>query len=179
MMKKLRLVLGASAALLLLSGCGTDAAAPDSSTQSTNEAALPTSESAAPQVAEASEPEARDYGHVTVDGVTHVLGSVRACDPLNEGLVERELELQGLGTSNGSRIQLDVYVQKIAGQQINDVAWSGPEGVFGNPRHLKISVDETESRISGSAALHDAQTQEQLIDIEFNMPIPSETVACR
>lgn len=47
---------------------------------------------------------------------------MRRCEPLNDGTIERELELQGLGEHDGQRIQIDVYKQMIAGQAAHEVS---------------------------------------------------------
>ena len=180
-MKRMNLMFGAIAALVLVAGCGADPVAGGPSSESVNEAASSEREQTATETPDGSEPAAQEQaqGQVTVDGVSYSLDSVHACDPLNDGLVERELELQGTGTHEGDRLQVDVYVQTVGGQPMNDVAWAGPEGIFGDPRDLDLSVDDAAARVSGTATLHDAMTQVETINIEFDVRIPSDTVACR
>ncbi len=43
-------------------------------------------------------------------------------------MLDRDLEVQGFGVHGGERVQIDVYVQKVAGQQLDEVSWAGPEG---------------------------------------------------
>lgn len=179
MMKRMNLALGAIAALVLVTGCGADPVTDDTAIEPSNEAASSEHEHVAAESPDESESATQTQGRVTVDGVAYDLDSVHACDPLNDGLVERELELQGTGTHDGDRFQVDVYVQTVGGQPMNDVAWSGPEGIFGDPRELHLTVDDAASHVSGTATLHDAMTQEETISIEFDVQIPSDTVACR
>lgn len=62
-------------------------------------------------------------GTVTVDGTDYAISEVRRCEPLDDGTVERELELQGIGEApGGERVQMDVYVQTIGGAPFDDVA---------------------------------------------------------
>jgi hypothetical protein len=117
-------------------------------------------------------------GTVTVAGTEYAISEVRRCEPLDEGGIERELELQGFGQSpDGERVQIDVYQQSIGGAPFDDVSWAGPEGVFGGPDDADLTVDGDE--VSGSATLVDAMTQEESVAVSFTLPIPSDELACR
>ncbi|MGY6498115.1 MAG: hypothetical protein ACXIUP_07790, partial [Microcella sp.] len=89
-----------------------------------------------------------------------------------------ELELQGIGVSDeGERVQIDVYVETIAGQPFDDVSWAGPEGIWGGPDDAQITLGA--DRVSGSATLVDALTQEGALAIEFDLEVPDELIECR
>lgn len=118
-------------------------------------------------------------GSVTVDGQTYEVTELRNCEPLDDGTIERSLELQGIGTLDGERFQIDVYQEAIAGVPFDDVSWSGPEGVFGGPEDAQIALDEEGERVSGTATLLDAMTQTDTLDIEFDLEVPAETIPCR
>jgi len=118
-------------------------------------------------------------GTVTVDGVAYEITTLRNCDPLDEGPIERELELQGLGDAEGERVQIDVYVQRIGGNPFDDVSWSGPEGVFGNPADARVEISADGTSVTGSATLDDAMTQTETIDVEFDLAVPADTISCR
>lgn len=118
-------------------------------------------------------------GQVMVDGISYDITQLRNCDPLSTGPVERELELQGLGEHEGQRLQIDVYVQTLAGSPFNDVSWAGPEGVFGGADGAEAVVSDNGTRVSGQAELVDALNQTDSVAVVFDLPIPTETVACR
>lgn len=118
-------------------------------------------------------------GVVTVDGITYEITEVRACEPLDDGTVERELELQGLGDFEGDRLQIDVYVQTVAGMPFDDVSWAGPEGIFGGPDDADVTVADGGASVSGTATLHDAATHTETVQVEFDLEVPDEEVACR
>jgi len=118
-------------------------------------------------------------GVVTVDGIRYEITEVRACEPLDDGTVERELELQGLGDFEGDRLQLDVYVQTVAGMPFDDVSWHGPEGIFGGPDDADVIVADGGASVSGTATLHDAATQTETVQVEFDLEVPDEELACR
>lgn len=116
-------------------------------------------------------------GTVQVDGVDYVLTEFRRCEPLQDGTIDRELELQGIGEADGDRIQIDVYVETIGNLPFNDVSWAGPEGVFGGPEDAEIEI--VDDQVSGSATLLDAMSQTETLDIRFDLPIPADEIACR
>ncbi|WP_159621342.1 hypothetical protein [Ruania rhizosphaerae] len=118
-------------------------------------------------------------GLVTVDDVQYEITELRNCEPLQQEMVERELELQGLGEHDGERIQIDVYIQELAGAPYNDVAWSGPEGVFGTQESADVTLDAGGTSVRGVATLQDALTQTETVTIDFDLPVPAETIACR
>ena len=116
-------------------------------------------------------------GTVVVDGVEYDITEVRNCEPLSDGTVERELELQGFGThDDGERVQIDVYIQTLAGVPYDDVSWNGPEGVFGGPDDADIALINDGAIVTGSATLVDAMNQTETIGIGFTLEV---TVACR
>ncbi|UFU03750.1 hypothetical protein LQF12_03835 [Ruania suaedae] len=116
-------------------------------------------------------------GTVSVDGVEYEITELRNCEPLQDGAVDRELELQGFGEHEGERTQVDVYVQELAGTPYDDVSWSGPEGVYGGPQDAVVELDATSVR--GTATLMDSLTQTETVSIEFELEVPAETIACR
>ncbi|QOR71582.1 hypothetical protein IM660_04635 [Ruania alkalisoli] len=119
-------------------------------------------------------------GLVTVDDVQYEITELRNCEPLQQEMVERQLELQGLGEHDGERIQIDVYIEEIAGAPYNDVAWSGPEGVFGAPESVdEVTLDAGGTSVRGVATLQDALTQSETVTVDFDLPVPAETIACR
>ena len=179
MIKRMNLIVGAVAALALMTGCGAETVEHDISSEPADAAASSEQEDAATETREESLPATQTQGTVTVDGTSYGPLEMRACDPLNDGVVERELELQGTGSHEGTSTQVDVYVQTVGGQPMNDVSWAGPEGVFGSPLDLDLTVDDAAARVYGTAILQDAMTFEDTISIEFDVEIPADTIACR
>jgi len=186
-MKRITTLLSVATAMVLITGCGaeaTDGHVPDDQTGVTEPV---DQESIQPEVTskQTDESSAEDespthlQGAVVIDGVSYDINSVRACDPYNEGPIERELELQGTGEYEGTRTQIDVYVQTIGGAPMDEVSWAGPEGIYGGPENADVTVDGAGSRVFGEATLRDAMTQEETVHIEFELQIPAETVACR
>lgn len=135
--------------------------------------------------AEADGPEANDdegaaagpSGTVTVDGASYTVDELRRCEPLDDATIERELELQAIGDHEGERVQIDVYVQTLAGTPFDDVSWSGPEGVFGGPDDAAVEI--AGDQVSGTATLVDAMSQTETVSIEFVLPLPADEIACR
>jgi len=154
----------AVAAAALLSAC--EAGSPDEVDNETE------------TITESGEPNTGSIlGWVDVDGVEYEITELRNCEPLNDGTIERELELQGFGEVDGDRVQIDVYVGTIGGAPFDDVAWNGPEGVFGDPGQADVTLDA--NRVAGSATLVDSLTQTETVAIEFDLEVPTELVACR
>ena len=118
-------------------------------------------------------------GTVTVDGTRYEITELRNCDPYEMDMIDVELELQGIGEHDGERVQIDVYVQTIAGTQADDVSWAGPEGVFGGPEDANVTLDADGTSVRGVATLLDALTQTETVDIEFDLDVPAGTIACR
>lgn len=116
-------------------------------------------------------------GTVEAGGVTYEITQVRRCDPLQTDMVDRELEVQGLGEQDGQRVQIDVYVQQIAGTQLDDVSWAGPEGIFGSPEDAQVVFDG--STVSGSATLRDAHEHVETLAVSFELEVPDEILQCR
>lgn len=174
-MKKFHIGLASLAATaLILTGCSSD---PDDSSQSEVNQKSPTSTEG--NTPESNEP-AESLGTVRVNqAVTYSITELRNCEPLNDGTIERELELQGFGQYEGERIQIDVYKQMVAGNAGNDVSWSGPEGVFGSSTVATITWGPDGASVLGSSELVDSMTQTERLMISFDLQVPTETVACR
>jgi len=193
MRKRLSALLGTSIALLLATGCGgaiaeadpPEDAAPRSSAAApeaeADDAPEPDRSDATPEPVEGSEQgaPATVRGVVRVDGVGYDITEVRRCEPLDDGTVDRELELQGLGEHEGGRVQIDVYVQTVAGVPSDDIAWSGPEGVFGNPEDTDVVLDADGAEVRGTTTLMDAMTHEETVAVDFELEVPAENVDCR
>ncbi|WP_110588301.1 hypothetical protein [Microbacterium suaedae] len=129
-------------------------------------------------------PEDADFGEVLGvvkinDFTTYAITELRNCEPLNDGTIERELELQGFGEHEGTPIQIDVYKQMVAGSAGNEVSWSGPEGVFGSSDIASITWAGEGDNVLGSSTLVDGATQSEKIMVGFDLQVPAETVACR
>lgn len=119
-------------------------------------------------------------GTVVVDGTAYELTEVIRCEPYSTDQFDIELELQGLGKlENDERIQLDVSTKSASGISMNDVAWSGPEGIFGGGDDTQFAESADGSTVSGSATLLDAQTLTDSITVEFELEVPTEEFACR
>lgn len=119
-------------------------------------------------------------GTATVGGTEYAIGDLRRCEPLEDDMIEVELELQGFGESaDGERVQIDVYVQTIGGTPLDDVSWAGPEGIFGNNSTDGADVTFTGDQVSGTATMVDALSQTEELDITFDLPVPAELIACR
>lgn len=116
-------------------------------------------------------------GTVEVAGTTYQITELRRCDPYEVEMFDVELELQGFGEHDGQRVQIDVYVQKIAGQQFDDVSWAGPEGVFGGPEDALVDYDG--DTVSGTATLLETMHQEAKLPVTFDLEVPSEILDCR
>ncbi|UFU07340.1 hypothetical protein [Ruania halotolerans] len=118
-------------------------------------------------------------GIVTVDDVQYEITELRNCEPLQQEMVERELELQGFGEHDGERVQIDVYIEELAGVPYNDVAWAGPEGVYGSPDGAEVTLDAGGASVRGVATLKDAMTQTETVRVDFDLDVPADTIACR
>src|SRR5690606_13738842 len=116
-------------------------------------------------------------GQVDVAGTTYDILEVRRCEPLQKEMLDRDLEVQGFGVHGGERVQIDVYVQEVAGQQLDEVSWAGPEGIFGGPEDAAVPFDG--SVVRGSATVRDSLTQEQTLPVTFELEVPDEIVRCR
>lgn len=185
MRARLRAVAVAAAVLMATAACaGTDSEPegppeeePVATAAGEDEATLPEPEAEPEDDADAQAATVR--GTVTVDGTRYEITELRNCDPYQDDMVDTELELQGLGEHDGERVQIDVYVQTIAGTPLDDVSWSGPEGVFGGPEDADVTLDAGGTSVSGAATLLDALTQTETVDIEFDLDVPAGTIACR
>ena len=167
---------------LMLGGCASASVEPsapgsDSNHSATSEDVSP--ESSATDSEPVTEPGAA-LGTVRINQLTtYAITELRNCEPLKNGTIERELELQGFGEHNGEPIQIDVYRQKVAGSAANSVSWSGPEGVFGSSDVARITWAPEDANVLGSSELIDSLTQTEKILIGFDLQVPAETVACR
>lgn len=111
-----------------------------------------------------------------MDGADYGIDEVRRCDPLEQAGLERELELQGRGSHAGEAVQIDVYVQSIAGTPMDDVSWAGPEGVLGSAQGA--AVEAADGRVTGTAVLTGALDQGESVSVEFGLPVPDELLDC-
>lgn len=180
-MKKFHIGLaGLATTALLLTGCSSD---PDAPSQSEVDQEPPAStEENAPE----SNVPAESLGAVRVnEAITYSITELRRCEPIDDEMVERELELQGLGEHNGERIQIDVYLETIAGSPHNHFSWAGPEGVFGSDPldgsdgDARVTWGPDNASVLGSATLFDSMTGEEQIMVDFDLEVPADTVACR
>lgn len=166
---------------LFLTGCSSDLDAPGSSENDQNESVI--TEDSPPENDDNSLENSETgevLGVVRInDFTTYSITELRNCEPLNDGIIERELELQGFGQHEGERIQIDVYKQMVAGSAGNEVSWSGPEGVFGSSDIAGITWAPDGASVLGSSELVDSMTQTERLMIDFDLQVPSETVACR
>jgi len=184
---RVRQLMLATALSALLAACGgADEAAPADDQDGTATPGAPAQAEDADSEAEAAETEssaesdapADIIGSVIVDGVEYGISQVSRCEPFEDQNIDRELELQGFGQApDGSRVQIDVYVQQIAGMPFDDVSWAGPEGVYGNPDDA--SVEASDSHVQGTATLNDARGDGTTIEVSFDLPVPAELFACR
>ena len=180
-MKKFPLGLAALVATtLFLTGCSSDS---DAANPSADDPEAPVSTEENPS--ERSEP-AEALGAVRVnETITYSITELRKCEPLVDDMIERELELQGVGEHDGGRIQIDVYLETIAGAPHDHFSWAGPEGVFGsdpldgNDGDARITWGPDNASVLGSATLFDSMTGEKQILVDFELKVPAETVACR
>lgn len=176
-------VLAALAAIALtVAGCASDDAAPPPADQRSPSTSTSNAEQETPESAEPAEA----LGAVRVnDAITYSITELRKCEPFEDDMIERELELQGLGTHDGERIQLDIYLETIGGAPHNHFSWAGPEGVFGSDpldgssSDARITWGPDNASVLGSATLFDSMTGEERIMVDFDVQVPSETVACR
>lgn len=169
-------------AALLLSGCSSDSPEPPLTDNTPDESVIKEDDSPEnPATDEETEPEpASVLGTVRInDFTTYAITELRNCEPLNDGTIERELELQGFGEHDGERIQIDVYKQMIAGSAGNDISWSGPEGVFGSSEIASITWGPGDTNVLGSSEMVDSMTQTERLLIGFDLQVPVDTVACR
>lgn len=175
-MKKFLIGLALAAMAILITGCSSDSGADTLGAPETNpDPPVGTAEGNADDVAPSDA-----LGAVRInDSRSYAITELRNCEPLSDGTVERELELQGFGQHEGVRIQIDVYKQTVAGVASNDVSWSGPEGVFGSSDGATITWGSDDSHVLGSSMLVDGLNQTEKIMIDFELQVPAETVACR
>ncbi len=178
-------IAAATTLLLVLTACGSDTDEPDGiAEQSAEETADDADPVAAEeQVAEEEttepDPASAEQGIVIVDGTEYSITELRNCEPLDDGVFERELELQGLGEADGERVQIDVYLQQANGVDLHEVSWSGPEGVFGGPENPNITLDAAGTSVRGVATLVDSMTQTETVQVDFDLAVPAETIDCR
>ncbi|MDN4480902.1 hypothetical protein [Demequina muriae] len=193
-------VVALAASGLLLAGCSGDAgeaAASDASTSPTpaevaSETAVPepsadpADDAGAGDAGEAETEASADTvrGTAVVAGVEYELHDVRRCEPTDVDQVDRELELtargvmpEGEGHDGGDWVQIDVYVQQIAGMDFDQVSWAGPEGVFGTNDATEVTYSG--ERVSGTAAMVDGLTQTETLTVAYDIEVPDEIIDCR
>lgn len=179
-MKKIPIGLAAlGATALFLTSCSSDADVPN---QSGTAQDPPTSTEE--NLPESNEP-TEALGAVRVnEAVTYSITELRKCEPLDGDMIESELELQGLGEHDGERIQIDIYLETIAGTPHNHFSWNGPEGVFGSDpldgsdSDAGITWGPDNASVLGSGTLFDSLTGEEQIFVDFDLQVPTEAVAC-
>jgi hypothetical protein len=194
----------ALALALLLAGsvaaCGdddSDTSAPAGSPDAADAPAEPGDDPAPENGDSPSAPPAGDgaAGTAIVDGTQYAFDEALRCEDDDIGIdnMERSLEAQFLGRSDGGSIQLDLYISDFGGFEMHDVSWAGPEGIYSTSimesggtwvgemdeiyQDAPISIDG--NRATGSVVAYDAMTMEATIDIDFDVVIPSDTFACR
>ena len=166
----------ALAAALILTGCAADPGELSDPAEPSDPA--PAEDTPAEDAPDDAQPDAVARGTVTAGGTSYVITELRNCEPFEIEGIDVELELQGLGQSDtGEGVQIDVYIQDIGGAPFNDVSWSGPEGVFGGPDGADVQL--ADGRVSGSATLVDSLEQVELLDIQFDLEVPDDLIACR
>jgi hypothetical protein len=139
-------------------------------------------------------PSSGDAGTFTVDGVTYQMHEAINCELDDLGIEIREpiLDTQYLGSSDDDRVTVHISLAEINDNPGWDVAYNGPEGVFGS--HLTemggewvgeqddtyseapVSVDG--NTISGAVTLYDSMTMEDTVETEFEVTFPSQTTRC-
>lgn len=184
MRASLRAAALATTLLLTTAACGSDPDEGGAEAASVPADAATAETPTEPPPEEAAEPEedtsaGQVRGVVTVDGTSYDITELRNCEPIDDGTIERELELQGLGEHEGERVQIDVYLQKIAGTTLHEVSWAGPEGVFGGPEDPNVTLDAAGTSVRGVATLFDSMTQTDTVEVDFDLEVPAETIDCR
>lgn len=191
-----------------LAACGdddTDSSAPDNNDtteaasngagdESGSEGGSDTSDNSESGSEIGSEGAAGDWGTATVAGTDYPFDNASRCNPDSidiEGL-DDQIEAQFFSTVR-DRGQLDIFVAEVGGNPIHEVSWAGPEGIFG-ASFLQIGgtwmgdndtvyqdspVVISGDRATGSIVLFDSMTMEEELELDFDVTIPSETIACR
>lgn len=135
-------------------------------------------------------------GTVTVDGTQYAIDETRTCDPaeIDVAMVERELELQGLGSAGDDRVQIDVYIEELAGSPSQQVSWSGPEGIYSSTASGVGSgwtdldanepldgppIEVAGDRVAGEVTMTSATGEGDPITISFDLGVPGEFSVCR
>lgn|SRR5690554_964231 len=172
-----------AAAALFLAGCSSAADAdadPPDSPETGQELPVSTDENS-PESNESTEV----LGAVRVnEAITYSIHELRRCEPLDDDMIESELDLQGLGEHDGERIQIDISLETIAGTPHNNFSWNGPEGVFGSDpldgsdSDARITWGPDNASVLGSGTLFDSLTGDEQIFVDFDLQVPAETVTC-
>lgn len=129
-------------------------------------------------------PALANEGRVSVDGNDYRIERLRLCEPHEiAGGTTVELELQGDTRVDGERAQIDLGILSLAGGALkqHSVSWSGPEGVFGNDQGMPSDevITLADGRASGEATLSDAFGSGETVEVRFDLPLPTDTFACR
>ncbi|MCC5888207.1 MAG: hypothetical protein JJT88_17370 [Gammaproteobacteria bacterium] len=117
---------------------------------------------------------------VTVDGTTYPMDRVLLCEPYEEYGSRQELELQGLHQGDGGRAQVDIAITVMGTLVIQEVSWSGPEGLFnrqGTPDETLFEV--ADDRVRGALEIADAYGRSASVRISFDIGLPEDYFACR
>lgn len=117
---------------------------------------------------------------VAIDGTTYAMDRVLMCEPYEEYGSRQELELQALHRGEAGRAQLDIAIMIMGMLVVQEVSWSGPEGLFnrqGMPDETLFEV--TEDRVRGDLELEDAYGRSASVRISFDIGLPDDYFACR
>lgn len=118
---------------------------------------------------------------VVVDGTAYPMSQVLMCEPYEEYGSRQELELQGLHEGEAGRTQIDIAITVMGVLVVQEVSWSGPEGLFsrqGMPDELLFEA--TDEGVRGDELeLADAYGGTDSIRISFDLELPEDDFACR
>lgn len=117
---------------------------------------------------------------VTVNATSYAIDRVLRCEPYEEYGTRFELELQGLHRNEGTRAQVDVSILAMGDLRIQEVSWSGPEGLFsrqGMPDEQLFEL--ADDRVFGSLRLEDAYGRGDSISFAFDLTLPESPFDCR
>lgn len=134
----------------------------------------------APMLFVASAATAALVDEVTVVDNVYAIEQVLMCEPYEEYGSRQELKLQGLHRNEVGRAQVDVSITVMGTLVIQEVSWSGPEGLFnrqGMPD--EVLFDAADDRVHGDLVLEDAYRRIGSVRISFDLGLPGDHFACR
>lgn len=209
-MNRFRSLLRLLAALTLLVGllaaCGNDdngndddgpdvEAPAETETDPTGENGDDTGDEPAPEDADAAPSGGSGAaGTVIVDGVEYAMDESIRCEP-DDGveMLDRDLDLQFIGSGPDGRVIVHFYSGEIGSNPHQDVAYNGPEGVygaffssFGGDEWFGEGDDTYDSapfvvegnRITGGGQLADSLTMEPGVSIELDVTFGDQMISC-